>query len=84
MSAVSRSTVLPLFDELFDRVERGGPEAVVDMRPDYSHEIGTIDDAHAHVAAVEAAGLGSITIFPGHEIAIAWEQLPLVAEFARR
>ena len=80
-------TVLPFFDELFDRVERGGPEALVDMPPDYWHEIGavgTIDDALAHVAALEAAGVGSINVFPGPELEIAWEQLPRVAALAAR
>ena len=80
-------TVLPFFDELFDRVERGGPEALVDMPPDYwlaIGAVGTIDDAHAHIAALEAAGVSSINIFPGPEIEVAWEQLPQVAELAHR
>jgi alkanesulfonate monooxygenase SsuD/methylene tetrahydromethanopterin reductase-like flavin-dependent oxidoreductase (luciferase family) len=80
-------TVLPFFDELFDRVERGGPEALVDMPPDYWHEIGavgTMDDALAHVAALEAAGVASINIFPGPELETAWQQLPQVAALARR
>ena len=80
-------TVLPFFAELFDRVERGGPEALVDMPPDYWHEIGavgTMDDALAHVAALEAAGVGSVNVFPGPELETAREQLPLVAALARR
>ena len=55
--------------------------------PDYWHEIGavgTMDDALAHVAALEAAGVGSVNVFPGPELETAREQLPLVAALARR
>jgi 5,10-methylenetetrahydromethanopterin reductase len=80
-------TVLPFFDELADRVERVGPEALVDMPPDYWREIGavgTMDDALAHVAALEQAGVASINIFPGPELETARAQLPHVAALARR
>jgi hypothetical protein len=46
--------------------------------------IGTMDDSHAHVAALEEAGVSSINVFPGDELAAAWEQLPRVAQLARR
>jgi hypothetical protein len=57
------------------------------MPQDYWVEIGaigTMDDALAHVAALEAAGVGSINIFPGPELEVAWEQMPQVAALAAR
>lgn len=80
-------TVLPFFDEMFERVERDGDDALLDMPADHWREIGavgTMDDAVAHVEALEAAGVGSINIFPGPELATAREQLPHVAALARR
>jgi 5,10-methylenetetrahydromethanopterin reductase len=80
-------TVLPFFHELYERVERDGADALLDMPVDHWREIGavgTIDDALAHVAALEAAGVDRINVFPDPELEIAWEQLPLVAEIAAR
>ncbi|MFP5486904.1 MAG: LLM class flavin-dependent oxidoreductase [Acidimicrobiia bacterium] len=80
-------SVLPFFDEMFERVERGGADALLDMPADHWREIGaigTMDDASAHVAALEAAGVGSINVFPGPELDIAWELLPQVASLAAR
>ena len=80
-------TVLPFFDEMSERVERDGDEALLDMPADHWIEIGaigTMDDALGHVAALEAAGVGVVNVFPGPELEIAWEQLPLVAEVAAR
>lgn len=78
-------TVLPFFDEMHARVERDGDDALIDMPADHWREIGaigTMDDALAHVAALEDAGVDTINVFPGPELEIAWEQLPLVAELA--
>lgn len=80
-------TVLPFFEEMFARVGRDGDEALVDMPADHWLEIGavgTMDDALAHVAALEAAGVGTVNVFPGPELELAWEQLPLVAAIAAR
>ncbi len=80
-------TVLPFFDEMASRIADGGADALVDMPPDYWIElgaVGTIDDALAHVAALEAAGVHSINIFPGDELEDAWVQLPQVAALTRR
>ena len=80
-------TVLPFYDEIAQRVAADGPQALLDMPQDYWAEIGaigTMDDALAHVAALEAAGVGSINIFPGPELELAWEQLPQVAALAAR
>jgi alkanesulfonate monooxygenase SsuD/methylene tetrahydromethanopterin reductase-like flavin-dependent oxidoreductase (luciferase family) len=80
-------TVLPFYDEMAQRVAAGGAHALLEMPQDYWVEIGavgTIDDALAHVAALEAAGVGSINIFPGPELEVAWEQMPQVAALAAR
>ncbi len=80
-------TVLPFYDEMAQRVAAGGADALLEMPQDYWVEIGaigTIDDALDHVAALEAAGVGSINIFPGPELEVAWEQMPQVAALAAR
>ncbi len=83
----SAFTVLPFFDEMSARVAAGGSDALIEMPADWWSEIGaigTMDDALGHIAALEAVGVGSINIFPGPELDIAWEQMPDVAELARR
>lgn len=80
-------TVLPFFDEIARKVDEDGADALLDMPADYWLEIGaigTMDDALAHVAALEATGVTSINIFPGDELEIAWEQLDGVAALANR
>lgn len=80
-------TVLPFFDEMLARVEADGDSALLDMPADYWHEIGgvgTWDDALGHVAALEAAGVASINVFPGPELDVAWAQIDQVAALARR
>jgi alkanesulfonate monooxygenase SsuD/methylene tetrahydromethanopterin reductase-like flavin-dependent oxidoreductase (luciferase family) len=77
----------PFCDDMAERVSTGGPEALLDMPADYWAEIGaigTFDDALAHVAALEAAGVNSINIFPADDIEIAWEQMEGVAALAAR
>ncbi len=78
---------MPFFDEMYRRVTDGGANALLEMPADHWAEIGaigTLDDALGHIAALEAAGVGSINIFPGDELETAWEQLPLVAALAAR
>lgn len=80
-------TVLPFFDEMAERVADGGAAALLDMPIDYWGEIGAIgthDDAFEHVAALEAAGVRSITIFPGGDLDIALQQIDDVAALAAR
>jgi alkanesulfonate monooxygenase SsuD/methylene tetrahydromethanopterin reductase-like flavin-dependent oxidoreductase (luciferase family) len=80
-------TVLPFYDELAERVGTDGPDSLLEMPVDYWTEIGaigTIDDALAHIAALEAAGVGSVNVFPGPELESAWAQLPHVAALAAR
>ena len=79
--------VLPFFDEMFDRVERGGADALLDMPADQWREIGaigTIDDALAHVEALEAVGVVSINVFPGDDLGSALDRIDGAAELARR
>ena len=79
--------VLPFFDEMYERVERDGEAALLDMPADHWTEIGaigTMDDALGHVAALEAAGVEVVNVFPGPELEIAWEQMVQVAEIAVR
>lgn len=76
-------TVLPFFDEWYERVDHGGSAALVDMPADHWREIGaigTLDDAVAHVAALEAVGVASVNVFPGPSLDIAWEQMRVLAE----
>jgi 5,10-methylenetetrahydromethanopterin reductase len=80
-------TVLPFFDEMLARVTDGGHEALLDMPADHWREIGaigTMDDALAHVAALEDAGVTSVNIFPGDDLEVAWEQMAGVAALAAR
>jgi len=80
-------TVLPFFDEMAQGVADGGAEALLEMPPDYWREIGAIgtqDDAFEHIAALEAAGVASINVFPGERLEDAWDQLDGVAALAAR
>lgn len=57
----------PFFDELAGLVDRDGADGVMAAPDDWWVElgaIGTIDDAVAHVAAMEAAGVTSLSLFP--------------------
>ncbi len=79
--------VLPFFDEMSARVAAGGPDALIEMPADWWAEIGaigTVDDALGHIAALEAVGVGSINVFPGPELGIAWELMTDVAMLASR
>lgn len=80
-------TVLPYFDDMAALVERDGPSGLVSMPAEWWREIGaigTLDDAHTHIAALEAAGVHSINVFPGPELDLALAQIPEVAALARR
>ena len=46
--------------------------------------VGTIDDALAHVTALESAGVDVVSVFPGPSLEIAAEQRRTVAELAAR
>ncbi len=76
-------TVLPFHDEMKARVERDGSAALLGMPADHWREIGavgTLDDAVAHLAALESAGVGSINVFPGPDLDTAHALIATVAE----
>lgn len=80
-------TVLPFFDELYDRVERDGAEALLDMPADHWIElgaIGTMDDALAHVASLEEAGVASVNVYPGDSLDAARRCLHLATGLVAR
>lgn len=79
--------VLPFFDEMSQRVADRGAEALLDMPAEHwtaIGAIGTMDDALAHIASLEEAGVSSINVFPGDELETAWSQMADVAAIAAR
>ena len=78
---------LPFFDDLMARFTEHGVEGLVTMPAEWWIElapVGTLDDAHAHVAALERAGVDSIGLFPAPEVDIARFQIDHVLAIARR
>jgi alkanesulfonate monooxygenase SsuD/methylene tetrahydromethanopterin reductase-like flavin-dependent oxidoreductase (luciferase family) len=78
---------LPFFDDLVARFAEHGVEGLVTMPADWWTElapIGTLDDARAHVEALERAGVNSIGLFPAPEVDIARLQIGDVLAIARR
>lgn len=77
---------LPFRDELLALHRDRGADGLIDMPREWWNEfgpIGTMDDALAHIAALEAEGAGHIALFPPPDIAIARAQLVDVLELAR-
>ena len=80
-------TALPFFTEMSELHARKGVDGLVGMPPDWWSElgaIGTMDDALAHIDALEAAGAHSIGMFPAADIDIARAQLDQVLALATR
>ena len=78
---------LPFFDDLLARFAEHGVEGLVTMPAEWWIElapIGTLDDARAHVDALERAGVNSIGLFPAPEVDIARLQIDDVLAIARR
>jgi alkanesulfonate monooxygenase SsuD/methylene tetrahydromethanopterin reductase-like flavin-dependent oxidoreductase (luciferase family) len=78
---------LPFLGELQMLHRDRGVEGVRDMPADWWAEIGpigTLDDAAAHLAALEAAGVHSIGLFPAPEVDVARSQVDDVLALARR
>jgi hypothetical protein len=78
---------LPFFDDLVARFAEHGVEGLVTMPAEWWIElapIGTLDDACAHVDALERAGVNSIGLFPAPEVDIARRQIDDVLAIARR
>lgn len=78
---------LPFFDDLVTRFGRHGVTGLATMPSDWWKEIGpigTIDDAVAHMEALETAGVHSIGMFPAPEVDIATVQLDDVLRLGTR
>ena len=78
---------LPFFDDLTARFSERGVEGLVTMPPEWWVElapVGTLDDAHAHIDALERAGVNSIGLFPAPDLDIARLQIDDVLAIARR
>ncbi|UQX87258.1 LLM class flavin-dependent oxidoreductase [Jatrophihabitans telluris] len=78
---------LPFIDELFAWFDTHGVEGLVRMPAEWWGElapIGTEDDALAHIAALESAGVGSIGLFPPADVNTVRRQLPNVVRLANR
>lgn len=71
-------TVLPFFDDLAARYAEKGVDGLATMPADWWSElgpIGTLDDAAAHIAALESAGAHSIGLFPSPDVKVGMNQL---------
>lgn len=80
-------TGAPFYAELVALHERGGPEALATGPPDWWSElgaIGTLDDAAAHVEALEGAGATGVALVPAPDPTVATRQIDDVLELARR
>ena len=78
---------LPFFDELVSLHDAKGVDGLVTMPDDWWAEIGpigTLDDALAHVAALEEAGVRSIGLYPAPDVEIARSQVDDVLALANR
>jgi len=79
--------LLPFFDDLAARHDQQGLHGLATMPPDWWMEIGpigTVDDAVAHIEALEAAGVRSIGMSPAPVVEIAMAQLDDVLRLAAR
>ena len=74
-------------DDMRARYAADGLDGLVGMPPEWWTEIGpigTLDDAAAHIEALEAAGARSIGLFPARDVAIARAQVDQVLALATR
>jgi len=79
--------VLPFFDDLVGLYADRGVEGIAGMPDEWWAElgpIGTLDDAAAHLGALEAAGVHSIGLFPAPEVDVARSQVDDVLALAHR
>lgn len=77
----------PFYSELVNRYEAGGTEALVEVPADWWAElgaIGTLEDAAAHLAALEQAGADGVTFVLSTKPAVARSQLAEVIRLAER
>jgi 5,10-methylenetetrahydromethanopterin reductase len=78
---------VPFYDDLISRYDESGLPGLVSMPQEWWAEIGpigTIDDAAAHLDALEAAGVHHIGLFPDPEVEHGLPQLDHVLELANR
>jgi 5,10-methylenetetrahydromethanopterin reductase len=78
---------LPFFDDLLARYTELGVEGLATMPPDWWIElapVGTLDDALAHISALEASGVHSIGLFPPVDGGAVLEQVDSVLALATR
>jgi alkanesulfonate monooxygenase SsuD/methylene tetrahydromethanopterin reductase-like flavin-dependent oxidoreductase (luciferase family) len=78
---------LPFYDDLVKRYDEQGIPGLVSMPTDWWTElgpIGTLDDAAAHLDALNAAGVHHIGLFPDPEVEHGLPQLDFVLELANR
>jgi 5,10-methylenetetrahydromethanopterin reductase len=78
---------LPFYADLLKLHAEKGADGLVTMPQDWWQEIGaigTLDDAAAHIAAVEAAGAQHIGLFPDPEVEHGLPQLDYVLELVDR
>lgn len=79
--------VLPFFDDLAALHDSKGVKGLAGMPRDWWSEIGpigTLDDAAAHLGALEDVGVHSIGLFPAPEVDVARSQVDDVLALARR
>ncbi|WP_238153430.1 LLM class flavin-dependent oxidoreductase [Kribbella speibonae] len=80
-------TALPFFDEMKKLYDASGEAGLVGMPSDWWTAIGafgTLDDAAAHIAGLEAAGVQHVGLFPDPEVEHGLPQLDYVLELANR
>lgn len=80
-------TALPFFDDMKKLYDESGADGLVGMPVDWWTAIGavgTLDDAAAHIEALEAAGVHHIGLFPDPEVEHGLPQLDHVLELANR
>jgi len=80
-------TALPFFEDMQKLYAESGAEGLVGMPTDWWTQIGaigTVDDAAAHIEALEAAGVHHIGLFPDPEVEHGLPQLNYVLELANR
>jgi len=76
---------LPFFEELSARHASHGTRGLATIPADWWTEIGpigTLDDAAAHVAALGAAGVDDVGLFPAPDVAVARTQVDQVLALA--
>ncbi|TDD20596.1 LLM class flavin-dependent oxidoreductase [Kribbella turkmenica] len=78
---------LPFYDEMRKLYDESGADGLVGMPADWWTDIGavgTLDDAAAHIDALESAGVHHIGLFPDPEVAHGMPQLDHVLALANR